>query len=193
MDATGIQPSVFFRNCSGLAALIVLLYDHASTFKFEYKHIWKFWFTFLLVSANSLGLAMHAIVMLRSMSSPSSKFRIFVVAVEFILVILTLAKRNVITQYKTIVDKVVRDGGGFFAFTVAVRAPFVNFALMYVCHRALVEELCLTATFSWILSMASLVTCRLIKGFFQLAMQPSTDISRGSNSDIEFTSFIDME
>ncbi|KAF8977105.1 hypothetical protein BDQ17DRAFT_1417556 [Cyathus striatus] len=144
MDATGIQPSVFFRNCSGLAALIVLLYDHASTFKFEYKHIWKFWFTFLLVSANSLGLAMHAIVMLRSMSSPSSKFRIFVVAVEFILVILTLAKRNVITQYKTIVDKVVRDGGGFFAFTVgvsitlilpsvqAVRAPFVNFALINI-------------------------------------------------------------
>ncbi|KAF8979341.1 hypothetical protein BDQ17DRAFT_1338301 [Cyathus striatus] len=146
---------------------LIILYNHASTFQFEYKHIWNllttylntcqisvssvvildsFWFTFLLVSSNSRACNAfnHNVTCKFSITSRSFRIRIFVVAMEFILVILTLAKRNAITQYKTIVDKVVRDGGGCFAFTVgvsmtsilpsvqAVRVPFVNFALINI-------------------------------------------------------------
>ncbi|KAF8983951.1 hypothetical protein BDQ17DRAFT_751029 [Cyathus striatus] len=41
METPIVLPSVFLRNCSCLAALVVLLYDHVITFRFEYKYIWK--------------------------------------------------------------------------------------------------------------------------------------------------------
>ncbi|KAF9008303.1 hypothetical protein BDQ17DRAFT_143011 [Cyathus striatus] len=41
MDAVNAQPSIFFRNCGCLAALVVLLYDHVSTFQFEFNSVWK--------------------------------------------------------------------------------------------------------------------------------------------------------
>ncbi|KAF8997485.1 hypothetical protein BDQ17DRAFT_854383 [Cyathus striatus] len=267
--------SVFFRNCSSLIALVVLLYDHIITFKFEYKHVWKtsltpvkvvyifsryfgltcqtlnaallftklhhapitltlcrFWFTFVLVSANVLATLMHSIIMLRvyALHHKDKKvgtilallqmtaiclcirswistyrenvyddscvlrrippcmlqFGIFVITGQTIIISLTLAKRKVKTQYVAIVRRVVRDGGGFFAFMAvfaitlilpsvrAVRATLLNFAFM------------------WMLTIAPVVTCRLIKGSLQLSAEPLTECS-SSSEGVELTSYIDLE
>ncbi|KAF8998835.1 hypothetical protein BDQ17DRAFT_1361650 [Cyathus striatus] len=42
MNTSNARPSgAFLRNCSCLTSLVVLIYDHATTFRFEYQHIWK--------------------------------------------------------------------------------------------------------------------------------------------------------
>ncbi|KAF8997488.1 hypothetical protein BDQ17DRAFT_1509028, partial [Cyathus striatus] len=68
--------------------------------------------------------------------------RIYVIALESIILLLTFAKMNVTTQYANIVNRVLRDGGGFFVLMIAIsivwilpsiqaiRASFANFALI---------------------------------------------------------------
>ncbi|KAF8997467.1 hypothetical protein BDQ17DRAFT_1411386 [Cyathus striatus] len=112
------ERSVFLRNCISLSALVVLLYDYASTFQFEYNYIWN--------DAYNCNAT-----------------RIFGIILESTLLILTLTKKNVETRYTNIVDKVVRDGGRFFVIMIAmssvlilpsvqaIQAKYVTFPLVW--------------------------------------------------------------
>ncbi|KAF8997470.1 hypothetical protein BDQ17DRAFT_1411389 [Cyathus striatus] len=177
------EQSVFLRNCISLSALVVLLYDYASTFQFEYNYIWKlypvpietllirYWFTFLIASGNILGLAMHIIVMLR----------------ESTLLILTLTKKNVETRYTNIVDKVVRDGGRFFVIMIAMSSVLILPSVQAIQAKYV------TFPLVWKPTIYSILACRLIKGLLQVSTELPTDNSSASNNDVELTSFIDME
>ncbi|KAF8997486.1 hypothetical protein BDQ17DRAFT_854398 [Cyathus striatus] len=269
-----VHHRIFLRNCSCLTALVIQLCDHASTFQFESKYIWKrsltpvkfvylfcryfglicqiinvtllftklyeapvnplicrHWFTFLISSIAVPGTMIHAIAMLRvyalhqkdfrvgilltillattsglcmhawwlsyphirydSICSleylPSSMLRLWVIAEESIILALIIIKKNVATRYANIVGRVVRDGGGFFVFMVVT-------ALSLILPSAKAIHASLT-TFAliWFLTIVSIMTCRLIKGFFQMDVEVPTDLSSESSRDVEFTSFIDIE
>ncbi|KAF8997482.1 hypothetical protein BDQ17DRAFT_854153 [Cyathus striatus] len=264
-----IYPSVFFRNCSCLAALVVLVYDHVITFRFEYNCIWKRsltpvkfvyifcrysslicqivnaallftklyrapidpllcrqWTRFLITTCTVQGTMMHSIVMLRvyalhrkdlkigillfilliamagstlytwwfphhddvcnlkHATSSMLPYRIWMIAVETIILTLTIAKMNVAAQYANIAEKVVRDGGGFFALmTVALILPSVQ----------AVGAAITSFSFIWMLTISPVMTCRLIRGFLQMDEDASLDqCSRVSDNDVELTSFIDV-
>ncbi|KAF8997471.1 hypothetical protein BDQ17DRAFT_1329316 [Cyathus striatus] len=184
MDSAAAQPNVFLRNCSCLAALVVLLYDHASTFKFEYKYIW-----------NVLGFTTHIIIMLRVYALHQKDYKIGILLVvpasvttgiaviiqETIMFILTFAKRNVDTLHTNIVNKVVRDGGRFYAFMIVL--PSVQ-----AIHTAYTTYL-----FVWRLTVFSILACRLIKGLLQISAEPLMNHSSTSNGDVELTSFVNVE
>ncbi|KAF8997481.1 hypothetical protein BDQ17DRAFT_1411394, partial [Cyathus striatus] len=64
MDTLNLQPSVFLRNSSCLAALVVQILDHVSTFQFECECIWRWSLTtvkFFYICSRYLGLIIQIV------------------------------------------------------------------------------------------------------------------------------------
>ncbi|KAF8997504.1 hypothetical protein BDQ17DRAFT_1329343 [Cyathus striatus] len=180
-----------------VAALVVLLYDHASTFRFEYNHIWKhplthvkyvylfcryfglisqiYWFAFLIITGLPLGTALHVVIVLRVYALHQKDYKV------------VFSKRNIETQYANIINKVVRDGGNFFVLMLGM-----SLSVLMLPSVQVIRTTFLIFSF-WSLNIFSILSCRLIKGLLQLSTVSSMDHSKESYNDVELTSFIDVE
>ncbi|KAF8997480.1 hypothetical protein BDQ17DRAFT_1329324 [Cyathus striatus] len=188
MDTLNAQPTVFLRNSSCLAALMVQVLDHASTFQFECECIWRY-VQVIMLRVYALYQKDFKVGMLLAILLVGGDCAcvIWVIAEELIILTLTLAKVNIATQYIHIVGRVIRDGGGFFALAVAahckaaaiplvlpsvkdIRATFATFSLVFMITR------------SWDLTIQPIVACRLIKGFLEVDTETYVNHSRESSS-----------